>query len=125
MKSFLHLLATAIFAMDVSAADYNIVEYGAIPDTTMLSTKAIQQAIDACNKGGGGRVIIPAGNFKTGTIILKSNVNLHLEQGATLYGRTRLEDYIPVKSNYVSLRTQTTTIQLIYADSVSNVTIDG
>ena len=107
------------------AADYNVVRYGAKSDTTVLSTTAIQQAIDICSKAGGGRVIVPAGQYKIGTIVLKSDVHLFLEQGATLYGSTDLKDYKPMKSDYVSLRTQTNTIQLIYADKVKNVVIDG
>ena len=107
------------------AADFNIVSYGAKSDTTVLSTAAIQQAIDDCSKAGGGRVVIPAGIYKTGTIVLKSHVCLYLEQGATLYGSTDLRDYIPMKSDYVSLRTNVATIQLIYADKVRNVNIDG
>lgn len=69
--------------------------------------------------------MVPAGQYKIGTIILKSDVHLFLEQGATLYGSTDLKDYKPMKSDYVSLRTQTNTIQLIYADKVKNVVIDG
>ena len=107
------------------AADYNIVDFGAVGDTARLSTVAVQQAIDACSRAGGGRVIVPTGGYKIGTIVLKSNVNLHLEHGATLYGSTDLADYKPVKSDYLSLRTQTETIQLIYADDVDNVVIDG
>ena len=56
---------------------------------------------------------------------MKSDVHLYLEQGATLYGSTDLKDYLPMKSDYVSLRTHTTTIQLIYADKVKNVVISG
>lgn len=108
-----------------SATDYNILDYGAMADTTVLSTKALQQAIDDCSEAGGGRVVVPAGSYKIGTIILKSNVHLYLEQGSTLFGSTDLKDYRPMKSDYVSLRTQTTTIQLIYADKVMNVIIDG
>ena len=108
-----------------SAADYNIINYGAVSDTTQLSTVAIQRAIDDCSANHGGRVIIPAGNYKTGTIILRSNVHLFFETGAVLYGSTDLKDYKEMKSDYQSLRTQTTTIQLIYADNVKNVTIDG
>jgi len=111
--------------MTVYAADYNIISYGAKNDTTQLSTTAIQQAIDACSEAGGGRVVIPEGMYKSGTIVLKSNVCLYLEQGATLYGSTDLKDYIPMKSDYVSLRTNVATIQLIYADKVRNVIIDG
>ncbi len=111
--------------LTASAADYNVVDYGARRDTTVLSTQAIQQAIDDCSRAGGGRVVVPAGIYKTGTVVLKSDVHLFLEQGATLYGSTDLKDYLPMKSDYVSLRTHTTTIQLIYADKVRNVRIDG
>ena len=108
-----------------TARDYIITDYGAKADTTILSTQALQQAIDACSQAGGGRVVVPTGDYKIGSIVLRSNVHLYLEQGATLYGSTQLKDYQPMKSDYVSLRTQTTTIQLIYADKVSNVCIDG
>ena len=124
MKVFVTILASLCIA-SMHAADFNIKSYGAKNDTTVLSTHALQQAIDACSAAGGGRVVVPAGIYKIGTIQLKSHVHLYLEQGATLYGSTRLEDYIPMKSDYLSLRTQTTTIQLIYADGVQDVSIDG
>ena len=119
------LISLIAVATKLAARDYNILNYGAQSDTSLLSTQALQQAIDECSQAGGGRVVVPTGNYKIGTIILKSNIHLHLEQGATLYGSTRLADYLPVKSDYVSLRTQTNTIQLIYADKVSHVVIDG
>ena len=124
MKVIVTILASLCIA-SMHAADFNIKSYGAQNDTTVLSTHALQQAIDACSAAGGGRVMVPAGIYKIGTIQLKSHVHLYLEQGATLYGSTRLEDYIPMKSDYLSLRTQTTTIQLIYADGVQDVSIDG
>ena len=119
------VLTLSMLSATVDARDYDITAYGAKSDTTVLSTQALQLAIDDCSKAGGGRVVVPAGNYKTGTIVLKSDVHLYLEHGATLYGSTDLKDYRPVKSDYVSLRTQTSTIQLIYADKVSHVTIDG
>lgn len=119
------LLLLSFFAFTAKAADYNIVNYGAVNDTIQLSTAAVQKAIDACSAAGGGRVVVPTGNYKIGTIILKSNVHMHLEQGATLYGSTDLKDYLPMKTDYMSLRTQTETIQLIFADKASNVVIDG
>ena len=119
------LLLLSFFAFTAKAADYNIVNYGAVNDTTQLSTAAVQKAIDACSAAGGGRVVVPTGNYKIGTIILKSNVHMHLEQGATLYGSTDLKDYLPMKTDYMSLRTQTETIQLIFADKATNVVIDG
>ena len=111
--------------LSAKGADFHIKDYGAQSDTTVLSTKAIQQAIDACSEAGGGRVVVPAGHYKIGTIVLKSHVHLYLEHGATLYGSTDLKDYLPMKSDYVSLRTHTTTIQLIYADKVNDVVISG
>lgn len=107
------------------AAVYNIVDYGAVSDTTRLSTQAIQRAIDSCTEAGGGTVLVPAGSFKTGSIFLRDNVTLNLENGATLYGSTDIKDYTPVTTGYVSLRTVTPTIQLIYADGVSHVAVTG
>ena len=118
------LLALSL-AMLAGAADFNILKYGAKSDTARLSTTALQRAIDDCSKAGGGRVVVPAGSYKIGTVVLKSNVHLYLEQGATLYGSTDIRDYRPMKSDYVSLRTQHNTLQLIYADKVQNVCIDG
>lgn len=116
-------MVVCIFPMQ--AKDYNIADYGAVSDTTRLSTEALQHAIDDCSLQGGGRVVVPAGDYKIGSIVLRSNVHLYLEMGATLYGSTDLKDYRPMKSDYVSLRTKTTTIQLIYADKVRCVSIDG
>jgi len=119
------LVLVVLLSLTAEAKDYNVVDFGAVNDTTVLSTAAIQRAIDDCSKAGGGRVVVPAGIYKIGTLVMRSHVNLHLEQGATLYGSTRLEDYRPLKTDYVSLRTQTATVQLIYADGVEDVTISG
>lgn len=109
----------------ITARDFDICDYGAVSDTTKSSTSAIQKAIDSCHLSGGGRVVVPAGEYKTGSLFLKSNVNLYLEEGATLYGSTEIKDYMTATSSYVSLRTGIPTIQLIYADSVENVSISG
>ena len=76
MKILLPILLAFVLPFAVVARDYNIVEYGAKSDTTVLSTEALQQAIDDCSKACGGRVVVPAGNYKTGTIVLKSDVHL-------------------------------------------------
>lgn len=125
MKKMIFAAAMLLAATTIEAKDYVITNYGAIGDTTRLSTEAIQQAIDECSADGGGRVVVPTGNYKTGTLILKSNVDLHLEHGATLYGSTNLKDYKRLKPQYLSLRTQTETIQLIYADRADNIMITG
>ena len=125
MRYLLLLACCLLGSADMLAADYNILSYGAKNDTTVMSTEAIQQAIDACAANGGGRVLVPAGQYKTGTIVLRSHVNLHVEMGAVLYGSTRLSDYRPMTSSYRSLRTGGPTVQLIYADSVCDVAITG
>lgn len=72
---------------------FNVLDYGARSGGKELCTNAIQSAVDACEKAGGGRVVVPAGKFLTGTIYLKDNVELHLEFGATLIASTDLNDY--------------------------------
>lgn len=71
----------------------NILQFGAVSGGKVLCTEAIQQAIDACATAGGGRVTVPAGEFLTGTIWLKSHVELHLESGAVLKASADLKNY--------------------------------
>ncbi|MDA3929869.1 MAG: glycosyl hydrolase family 28 protein [Prolixibacteraceae bacterium] len=118
--TFLLAITTGLFAKQ-----YNIRDYGAISDTTVLSTLAIQQAINECNNNGGGVVAIPAGNYLIGTLLIKSNVHVFLEEGSTIYGSTNIKDYIEIKADYSSLRTQEKTIQLIYAEKADNISISG
>jgi polygalacturonase len=75
------------------AQTFDITHYGAVPGGSINNAPAIQRAIDACAGKGGGRVYVPAGVFVTGTIHLKSNIDLYLEAGATLLGSPRLKDY--------------------------------
>src|SRR5260370_26580465 len=58
--------------------------YGARGDGHSDNTAAFQKAISACSAAGGGHVGVPAGTYVTGAIYLKSNVDLHLDPGATL-----------------------------------------
>ncbi len=71
-----------IKAPEFAARDFPITDFGAKPGSDC--TGAIAAAIEACTKAGGGRVVVPAGEWLTGAIRLKSNVNLHVSEGATL-----------------------------------------
>src|SRR5687767_14356518 len=64
--------------------DYLITRYGAVGDGKTLNTQAIRKAIEECSRKGGGRVVVPKGEFLTGAIHLKSNVNLHVQKDATV-----------------------------------------
>jgi polygalacturonase len=64
--------------------DFDVTRFGAIGDNKTDCTEAFQKAIAACHAAKGGRVLIPTGEFSTGAIRLKSNVNLHISSGATV-----------------------------------------
>lgn len=73
--------------------NYNILDFGAVGDGVTNDTSAIQKAINACSKTG-GRVTLPGGRvYRCGALVLCSNLELHLEQGAVLKGSDNLGDY--------------------------------
>jgi hypothetical protein len=88
MGTLKHLWILVLFVTgcSVSQKDYDIRSYGAVPGSATLNTKAIQEAIDAAAKAGGGTVVVPAGVYTTGVLHLRSGVELHLDSGATLLG---------------------------------------
>jgi hypothetical protein len=71
----------------------NAIKAGAVGDGATLNTAAIQKAVDACSADGGGTVQFPPGRFVTGTIQLKDNVTLRLDENAVLLGSTNAADY--------------------------------
>jgi hypothetical protein len=89
----LGVILTVACNLTLLAANVDISAYGAVGDGTTLNTSAIQNAIDACYKSGGGKVIVPSGVFLTGTIALNDNVTLQLNKGAVLLGSTDVNDY--------------------------------
>ena len=72
---------------------YSVRAYGAAGDGQTLDTRALQTTIDACAQAGGGTVLVPAGDYLTGTLVLKDNIDLHLAADARLLGSPNLADY--------------------------------
>ena len=79
------ILAAALFISALAnAVECNVKDFGAKGDGKALDSKAINKAIIECASKGGGRVVVPAGTYLSGSIRMKSLVELHLESGATI-----------------------------------------
>lgn len=78
--------------------DYNLLDFGAIADGKFDCKPAIDSAIAEINQNGGGRLIIPKGNYLVnGSIHLKSHINLHLEKGSKVFFSQNPEHYLPLQ----------------------------
>ncbi len=89
-------IAAPVFKKDT----FNIARYGAIPDGITLNTEPINKAIAECSRSGGGVVLVPAGLWLTGPIVLRSGVNLHIERAAILQFTDDRSQYPMVKGNW-------------------------
>lgn len=102
-----------------------IVDYGAVPENREKTTQAIALAIEEANKMGGGTVVIPEGEWLTGQVHFKSNVNLQLNKGAVLLFSENPADYLPaVHSSWEGLECYNYS-PLIYAYQCKNIAITG
>ena len=106
-----------------SAYTLNITSMGAIPGKKV--TKNIQNAIDSVSERGGGIVVVPAGIWNTGRITLKSNVNLHLQEGAELHIGGKIEDFLPAVFTRVEGIEVMSSGGFIYALNAENIALTG
>ena len=98
--------------LPVRAKIYDITNFGAISSKATDNTESIRKAIESCAAAGGGTVYVPAGDYGCGGLLLKSNVTLHLEAGATLW-------VSPKKAHYKDGN------RFLYARDQKNITISG
>ena len=103
---------------------YNIADFGAVNDSTVLQTNIIQKTIDEANSQGGGVIIIPKGTFLSGALFFKPNTHLYVSEGAVLKGSVNIADY-----PYIPSRIEGQSIDyysaLINAYGVDGFTISG
>ena len=90
-------------------------EYEIYADGKTITTRGLQKAIDDCSKNGGGIVSLPAGEYLTGTIVLKKNVTLKLEEGSKIIGSRNISDYTDKGRRKA----------LIFAEKSDNISIIG
>lgn len=103
----------------------SIIDFGAEPDDKVKNTEAIKKAIEKASAMGGGVVVIPEGEWITGKIHLKSNVNLHLVEGAVLLFSDNPNDYLPpVHTTWEGMECYNYS-PLVYAYECKNVAITG
>lgn len=107
------LFLVLVLFQAVNAIDYDITDFGAVKNK--ISTSSIQKTIDVCYENGGGTVIVPSGIFFTGTIFLKSNINLFLSPGAEIRSSENLDDFRDSTSGY----------GMIFCQDAINVSITG
>jgi unsaturated rhamnogalacturonyl hydrolase len=102
--------------------DFPITQFGAAPGGD--ASAALKAAIAACSAAGGGRVVVPAGEWFTGAVHLLSNVNLHVSEGATLKFSTNPKDYPIVFTRWEGVECMNYS-PLIYAWRQENIAITG
>ncbi|MBQ8060630.1 MAG: glycoside hydrolase [Bacteroidales bacterium] len=115
MKRFLLLIATLLTAISVHATVYQASSFGIKSDGVTLNTRSIQAGIDFISSHGGGVLEISVGRYLTGSIFMKSNVELRLLEGAVLAGSTNPYDYEMVEGNY----------GLLLAKGQTNIAVTG
>ena len=105
--------------------ELSIADFGAVEGGKTKNTDAFAKTIAECAKKGGGRVVVPKGQWLTGPIHLKSNIDFHLDDGAEIIFSDQFEDYLPpvfVRSGGVEIYNYS---PLIYARNCENVAITG
>jgi polygalacturonase len=107
------------------ARDFSVKDYGAVADGKSDAGAAFKKAIEACHAAGGGRVVVPAGEYLTGPIHLKSNVNLHVSAGATVRFSKDPARYLPVVLTRWEGIELLNYSPLIYAFEQQNVAVTG
>lgn len=115
MKKIIITAVVLLATLHLPAKDYKASLFGVKSDGSTLNTRSIQKALDFISENGGGRLVFYVGRYLTGTIQLRSNVTVQLEEGAVLVGVPTIYDYRGIDGHN----------SLIVADSVVHAGITG
>jgi polygalacturonase len=103
---------------------FDVRAFGAVGDGVTIDTKAIQNAVDKCGESG-GVVVFTRGQYLTGAIELRSNVELQVQTGSTILGSANIADYFERIPNLKSYNNGFLRHSLFYAEGQSNISITG
>lgn len=104
--------------------EFNIIDFGAVGNGITNNTEIFRKLIDSCSNSGGGKIIVPAGMWLTGPIILRSNINLHLERGAHIQFTKDFDDYPLIETTYEGRR-EYRCISPVYGHNLQNIAVTG
>ncbi len=121
---FIQIISLPFLSFSKQDGTYNIKDYGAVGDGTTLCTWAIQTAIDSCNANGGGKVIVPPGNYLSGPLFLKSNICFEVFSGATILFSDNIENCPVVDGRWEGIERKVYA-SLFTGHDLKNVTITG
>lgn len=127
MQQKIVLCLLLLFSLNMQAKDFLVTRGDVKPDGTTLNTESIQRLIDEAHQTGGGRLVFPKGRFLTGSLLLKSNVELHFSKGAVLLGSTDPADYksLEVERTGDAHRNDYSKLALIVAYKATDISITG
>ncbi|WP_346880924.1 glycosyl hydrolase family 28 protein [uncultured Algibacter sp.] len=121
---FVSIVILLIFSCKSQQKEWDIRDYGAVADTTVKNTQAIQKTIDACAKAGGGKVVVTSGTYVSGTILLKDNVELHITENSKLIASDNPNDFYAIDA-FIDATGQYRGQCFIGASDVKNIAITG
>lgn len=121
MKKNVVLISVLLIAFQfANAMEINVLNEGVVSDSNLVQTSRIQQLINKCATAGGGKIIFPAGAYKTGGLVLKSNITFRVETGATIIASRDTNDYKVAQNNSGDIIPC-----LLYAKDAQLISIEG
>lgn len=121
----IYILVLLLLPLLLPAKTVSIADYGALAgNLNVQSTKAIQNAVDACHEAGGGTVIVPPGDYLVTTVKLKDHVTLHLEGGSRLCASRSEADYRGLEFA-MGAADMSSALAVIVADNATDIAITG